>query len=193
MLLPLIRSDALGAILAELLLDPTRELSVAEVSRRTGVHPSVAQKEVARLVAASVLLSRRQGNNRLVRANTEHPLFGPVAEIVAATYGPVPVLRELLAEVDGVEEAYVYGSWAARRQGSAGGPPRDIDVLIVGPVDVADVSEVSTEARQRTGVEVNVHRVSRDSWSSPDSNPFLETVRSRPMVSLMDEGAPNDA
>lgn len=189
MLLPLIRSDAVGAILAELLIDPTRELSVAEVSRRTGVHPSVAQKEVARLVAAAMLSARAQGNNRLVRANTEHPLFGPVAEIITATYGPVPVLRELLAPVDGVEEAYVFGSWAARRRGTPGGPPQDVDVLVVGPVDVADVAEVSTEARDRTGVEINLHRVSRASWDAPDGNPFLETVRSRPMMSLVDKGA----
>jgi hypothetical protein len=65
-------------------------------------------------VEDEVLLDRREGNNRLVHANTAHPLVEPMRWIVAATSGPVPVLRELIDGVPGVQEAYVYGSWARR-------------------------------------------------------------------------------
>ncbi|MDJ0355109.1 hypothetical protein [Paenarthrobacter sp. PH39-S1] len=46
-----------------------------------------------------------------------------MAEIITDTYGPRPVLEDLLAEVDGIEAAYIYGSWAARRTGTPGPPP----------------------------------------------------------------------
>jgi hypothetical protein len=98
-LTPFVRSDAVGAILAEAFLRPGAECTLAQLARRTGVLPAVVHKEVTRLVQSGVLLDRREGNNRLVRVNESHPLFEPMREIIAATHGPIPVLRELLAGV----------------------------------------------------------------------------------------------
>lgn len=81
MLTRFLRSDARGAVLAETLLDPATELTISEVARRAGVLPAVARREISRLVDADVLRDRREGNNRLVRANTEHPL---AAELLVA-------------------------------------------------------------------------------------------------------------
>ena len=115
MLTPFLHSDAQGAIMAETLLDAAAELTIAEIGRRAGVLPAVAHREVPRLIDADVLRDRREGNNRLVRANTGHPLWPLMSQIVTETYGPVPVLHNLLAEVPGIRQAYIYGSWAARR------------------------------------------------------------------------------
>lgn len=189
-LTPFVRSDALGAILAELFLRPDEELSISELARRADVSVPLAHKEVARLVDAGVLVDRREGNSRLVRAGTAHPLFAPMAEIVAASYGPVPVLRELLAGVPGVDLAFVYGSWAARRTGRPGKFPRDVDVLVVGTASRAALADVAGSARRSLDMEVNIHRVDAASWAQPEGNAFLETVLSRPRVALTaSEGA----
>lgn len=74
-----------------------------------------AYREVSRLIGADVLRDRREGNNRLVGANTEDPLWPFMSQIVA--YGPAPLLRTLLAELPGIRAAYSYGSWAGRRAG----------------------------------------------------------------------------
>ena len=183
-LTPFVRSDAVGAILAETYLHPDQELTIAEVARRADVLPAVAHREIGRLVDAGVLVDRREGNNRLVRVNPEHPLYAPMREIIEATYGPVPVLRALLWDAAGVDEAYVYGSWAARRVGEPGPPPRDIDVLAVGTMSLDDVVAVQDAARQQLRIDVNVHRVTPESWARPEDNPFLATVRSRPLIAL---------
>jgi predicted nucleotidyltransferase len=185
---PFVRSDALGSVLAETLLRPDTELSITDLARRAGIGVSLAHKEVGRLVEEDVLRDRREGNSRLVRANAEHPLFEPMSRIVAATYGPVPVLRELLGEIDGVQEAYLYGSWAARRSGEPGRFPRDVDVLVVGTATRSALAEVGATARERLGVEVNVHRTDAHSWAHPEGNPFLETVSARPRVTLVEAG-----
>lgn len=186
MLSPFIRSDALGALLAELFLHPDAELSISELARRAGVGVSLAHKEVGRLLQDDVVRDRRDGNNRLVRVNPEHPLFEPMREIVAAAYGPVPVLRELLDGVDGVQEAHLYGSWAARRSGEPGRFPRDVDVLVVGTTARSTLAELGAAARERLGVEVNVHRTDPGSWARPDGNPFLETVLARPRLTVVE-------
>ena len=184
MLTPFVRSDAVGAILSEAFLHPDDELSISEVARRAGVLPAVAHREIGRLVEASVFRDRRDGNNRLVTVNRDHPLYVPMNEIIQAAYGPVPTLRELLDGEPGIQEAFIYGSWAARRSGQPGAFPNDIDVMVVGDIDVDTLVNVETAARERLGVVVNVHRVSVQAWHHRDGNPFLETVASRPRIPL---------
>jgi hypothetical protein len=165
------------------MLDPTVELTFATVARRAGVLPAVAHRELTRLIEADVLRDRRDGNNRLVRANTEHPLWSLMSQLVTETYGPVPVLRGLLADVSGVIESYLYGSWAARRAGQAGPPPRDLDVLVVGTASRTVLLDVAEAARETLHIEVNIHRTSAEAWAAR-TDPFLATVASRPKVQL---------
>ena len=127
---------------------------------------------------------RREGNNRLVSVEPSHPLYAPMSEIVAAAYGPVPVLRELVAEATAVEEAFIYGSLAARRQGQPGWFPRDVDVMVVGELELEDLMAIQARAKQRLGMEVNIHRTTALDWRRRTDNPFLAEVASRQIVEL---------
>jgi len=177
-----------GSILAESYLHPDQELTLAEITRRTGLASAVVHKEVSRLVDGAVLTDRRNGNNRLVRANVNHPLFAPMSQIIASTYGPLPVLRDLLTPIGAVDSAFIYGSWAARRSGETGLPPRDVDVMVVGDMSVDDLIEVQDLARNRLGLEVNIHRTTSAAWQARDQDPFLAEVASRPTVWLVERG-----
>lgn len=179
-LLPLLRSPLLGELLAWLYLHPEDRYSVTELARRLGVSQSTVSREVDRLVEAELLLDERRGNLRLLRANEDNPLAQALGDLVALTYGPAAVLGELLAAVKGVDQAYVYGSWAARYAGEAGPPPRDIDVLIVGSADEDDLADAARAAESRLGREVNVHRVSARAWRASE-DPFVISVRARPL------------
>lgn len=108
--------------------------------------------------------------------------------MLALTYGPAAVLADLLPSLDGVDEAYIYGSWAARQAGEAGPPPRDVDVLVVGDADEDDLADVALAAERRLGREVNIHRVSAKTWRSPGGDPFLTSVRSRPLYPIVEHG-----
>ncbi len=184
-LTPFVRSDAVGAILAELLAHPDQELSLAELGRRTGASGPVVHREVGRLVESGVLRDRQDGRNRLVRADDRHPLFALMSDLIAATYGPVPVLRELFADLDGVERLTIYGSWAARRAGEGGAFPNDLDVLVVGTAPRRHLAALATEASERLGLPVNVTRLSLEEWTATEASPFIATIRSRPHVDVL--------
>lgn len=183
-LLPLLRSAFVGELLAWLYLHPEGEFSATELAERMGVSQSTASREADRLTAAGLVEERRSGNQRLLRANLDTPVAGPLAELLAVTYGPVAVLGELLAAVPGVQEAYVYGSWAARYRGEPGRVPRDVDVLVVGDADEDALFEVGRSAERVLGREVNVRRVGARTWRADEDDPFLASVRSRPLVRL---------
>lgn len=191
-LLPLLRSQVQGDVLATVYLSPEAEFSVTELARRAGVSVKAAAHEVARLVDAGLLADRRAGNLRLVRRGPETPVTRPLTDLLAVTYGAVPVLADALSDVPGVEAAYIYGSWAARYSGEPGPVPGDVDVLVVGTADLDTLDEIAREAGRRLDREVSIHRVSSAYWAKPPANDaFLASVRSRPLVELelIDGGA----
>jgi DNA-binding transcriptional ArsR family regulator len=183
-LLPLLRSPFQGELLAWLFLHPEDEASLTDLARRFQVSESTVSREASRLRAADLIGERRAGNLRLVRANTETVIARPLTELLALTYGPKAVLGELLPRVNGVAEAYIYGSWAARYRGEPGPVPKDVDVLVVGTADEDDLYEVARTAERALGREVNIRRVSAGAWAEPGDDPFLAAVRERPLVRL---------
>lgn len=182
-LAPLLRSDAQGELLALLLLHPEAEYTLTEVARRVGVSLPTVHAEVARLVAGGLVTDRRVGQARLVRAATAHVLFRPLAELLELTYGPIAVLPDVLAGVGGVREAYLYGSWAARRAGEPGDAPRDLDVVVVGSPPREVLLEVGEQASRRLHREVNVIRVAPKVWDAGE-DPFVRTLKSRPLIPI---------
>ncbi|RYJ24648.1 hypothetical protein CU044_4559 [Streptomyces sp. L-9-10] len=111
-------------------------------------------------------------------------MYRPLSELMSVSFGPVPVLTDALAGLEGVERAYIYGSWAARYNGEPGLPPADVDVLVVGAPDADAIFDLAEEASRRLRREVNVHRVSAAAWEARTDDPFLTSVRGRPLVRL---------
>jgi hypothetical protein len=184
-LLPLLRSRAQGDLLALLYLHPDREYSLTEAAALIGVSVKTVHAEASRLVAAGFLADRRQGNVRLLRAVTGMPVSRPLTDLLAVTYGPLPVLTDLLAGQPGVQAAFIYGSWAARYRGEPGPVPGDVDVLVVGTADRDDLDDVARAAQERLGRPVDVRRVSPADWAQAEpGGAFLQSVRQRPLVEL---------
>ena len=189
-LLPLLRSPLLGEMLAWVFLHPENSYSVTELADRFKVSQSTVSREADRLAESGLVTEERRGNLRLLRAELSNPLARPLTELLALTYGPAAVLADLLPPIDGIVEAYIYGSWAARYAGEAGPPPRDVEVLVVGDADDDDLADAARAAERRLAREVNIHRLSVDSWRSGD-DPFLASVRTRPLYSVIAPGDPS--
>jgi DNA-binding transcriptional ArsR family regulator len=183
-LLPLLRSPFQGDLLAWLFLHPEDEYSTTDLANRFRVSPATASREADRLVEGNLISERRTGNLRLLRARVDTIVARPLTDLLAVTYGPSAVLSALLSGLAGIEEAHIYGSWAARYQGQPGPIPRDVDVLVVGDVDDDDLYDAARKAEQQLGREINIHRVTPEAWRGADADPFLDSVRSGPLVPL---------
>lgn len=180
LLAPIFRSDGQARLLSTLLLTGD-ELSVTDL--RAGLAYPTAHREVARLVDAGILSERQVGRTRLIRANDESALVDPLREILTVATGPVVVLAQELGRIDGIESAFLHGSFAARMLGEAGPAPRDIDVMVLGEPDVDAVYEACTR------VEAEVHRPVNPTILTPEefaaSSGFLDNVRSGPTVAVI--------
>lgn len=184
-LLPLLRSRVQGDLLALLYLHPDRDYSMTEAAALIGASVKAVHTEASRLIAAGFVRDSRRGNVHLLRAVTDTPVSRPLTDLLAVTYGPLPVLNDLLANVEGITDAFIYGSWAARYLGEPGPVPGDVDVLVVGTADPDDLDEIARGAQNRLGRPVDIRRIRPAAWASPDpADPFLASVRERPLVQL---------
>jgi DNA-binding transcriptional ArsR family regulator len=185
-LAPILRSDVQGRILAELLIDPSRELSPSDLARRVGVSSSTVSREIDRAEVARIVASRRVGNVRLVRADTDNPLHLPLKQLVLASYGAPAVIADEFGAIKGIEHLYLFGSWAARYAGQPGPAPRDIDVLVIGRPDREQVYEAAERAERRLTLVVQVAFRTPRQWAE-EKDPFIHEVKSRPLVLVLSQ------
>lgn len=183
-LLPILRSQLQGELLALLYLHPAVEYSLSDVARHIGASVRAVHHEVERLTATGFVQERRLGNMRLIKA-AETRMSRPLTELLALTYGPLAVLPDELADVDGIQKAFVFGSWARRYAGEAGPPPADVDVLVVGSADLDDLDEAARRAEKVLHSPVHITRVLPARWDGEaDDDGFLADVRRKPRVPI---------
>jgi DNA-binding transcriptional ArsR family regulator len=183
-LLPILRSQQQGEILALLLGDPELELSLTEIGARTGTPHASVYREIERAEQAGLVTTRKVGNTRLVRANTASPYYAGLAEVLTRAFGVPAVLAQALQPVNGIAAAYIYGSWAARHEGQTGQRPvGDIDVLILGEPDRDQLYVALSGAEERLGRPVQA-TIRNTNWLETGSGAFHDTVVSRPLLGL---------
>ena len=165
-LFPHVRAELLRLLFA----DGSRELHLRELVRQSGLTLGTVQTEMEKLLSAGLLLDRRDGNRRYVRANAAHPLFSDLHNLVLKTSGLRDVLAEALSSLDGVRLALVFGSIAA---GTAK-PDSDIDLLVIGDVGLRALAPRLRPAAERLGREINPVTMSAATFARERAtNPLL--------------------
>lgn len=177
---PIFRSRITCAVLTHTYVGDA-ENSVGELAEAAGTDSGTMAREVSRLEQAGVLSSRHVGRTKLVRANQTAPFYGPLRDLVTIILGPAQVLAEELSHLNGIEEAAVFGSWAARMRGEPGPAPVDIDLLVIGRPDRDDLHEATARARSRLAREVNTVVITRARWEANEDG-FIRELHNRPQV-----------
>lgn len=182
-LLPIFRSQSQLRLLGYLFVHTDSEISIGELERRTGIPQQTISREVDRLAQAGLLAVRSLGRMRLVAANPGSPYFAELQGLLLKATGPALLLSEALAEVRGIREAHIFGSWARRYRGEPGPTPADVDLVVVGDADPEAVETLSVEVGRRLGLEVNPVVLSEREWDDADSG-FLRQLHEGPLVQV---------
>lgn len=183
-LLPILRSQAQARLLTTLLLDPEQTWTVSSLSRRADVSQPTATREVQRLERAGLVVVSGNRSARSISVDAGSPYYPELASLVLKAFGPGRVIADALAGVDGVEEAWLFGSWARRYLGEPGGSPVDIDLLVVGEPDLDALATETTRAGTTLGRPVGATVLSRAEWTDASTG-FVRAVRDGARVQVM--------
>ncbi len=183
LLLPLFRSEAQARLLARIYLETDRPAPLAEIAAELGLDRAGVKREVDRLEQAGLVNTHRVGRQRLVRPNVESPYYADLFGLLMTAFGPATVVGPALAGIDGIQHAFLFGSWAARYSGEQGVAPDDIDVLVVGTPDRGEVYRAASALSDVLNREVNPTIVSADRWEASEEG-FIRDVKRSPLVPL---------
>ena len=149
-------------VLGLLLLHPGESYHVREVARLTGTVAGTLHKELSTLAKAGILNVQSRGNQKLYTANRDCPVFEELASIFRKTSGMVDVLAAALMPLEGqIESACVFGS-VARGQETTNS---DVDILLIGSVNFADVAKVLFPCHEVLGREINPKVYGKGEWA----------------------------
>lgn len=176
-------------VLAQLLLHPGESLHVRELARLTGRAPGTLLRELNQLAEAGILTRTPVGNQVHFSADEACPIFKELRAIVRKTAGVVDVLRAALEPLaPRIRVAFVYGSLARgdERRGS------DVDLLVVGGVDFADLVGALQPAQRTLRREINPNLIGEAEWGKRMAvgEPFLSRVMQGSKLFVV--GGPDD-
>ncbi len=130
------------------------------------------------------LAERLSIDQKYFQLNREYPLFDEVRKIVAKTIGAAPVIAQSLKRIEGIDKAYLYGSFASNQQDAAS----DIDVLVIGSPREEALAQAVRRLERQLGREVNYTVLAPKEFESRRArkDAFLENVWHNKRVSLID-------
>ena len=175
-------SEVRRQILAAFYAGPGLVTHPRELARRLG-HPSqVVGRELQRLEEAGILASGNIGRARRYRVNAASPIAADVRGLVLRTIGAEALIRAALGGVAGIEEAWIFGSHARGTERSSS----DIDLLLIGPVDRAALSERLVQVEQELGRDVNTVVYTRSELADLEAagDPFALDVLAGPRTRI---------
>jgi predicted nucleotidyltransferase len=178
--LPIFRSPEQERLLGELFVFADGPISLSELAARAGTSLGGTHKEVERLEASGLVRSTASGRNRLIEADRSSPVYQEVRGLLLKTLGPEPLLRSAFSDINGIEDAFIYGSWADPSRPSAA----DIDVLVVGDPEVSAVYDAASDVERVVGRPINVTIRSPAEWAEADGG-FERAVRSGARIELL--------
>jgi len=184
-----LRSKARQRLLAYYFTNPTARHHLRDLAERLRIDPSNLSKELGRLERDGLFQSEVVGRQKYFQLNREYPLFDEVRKIVAKTIGAAPVIAQSLKKIEGIDEAYLYGSFASNQQDAAS----DIDVIVIGSPREEDLAQALGRLERQLGREISYTVLTRkEFWSRrARKDAFLEDVWNNkriPLVGSNEEG-----
>ena len=156
----LLGSRVRAVLLGKFMTRPREQLYARQLSRETGLGLYSIQTELARWERLGIVTAKRVGKEKLYQVNHGHYLYPELQRIVYKTVALGDALREVLANVKGIECAFIYGSVAKGSEKETS----DIDLFILGRPDHPRLSSVLSDVENRVGREVSVVTMAPDEW-----------------------------
>jgi len=178
-----LRSDARRRLLAYYFTNPTSRHHLRDLAERLSTDPSNLSKELRRLEREGLFRSEISGRQKYFQLNREYSLFDEVRRIVGKTIGAVGVIRGCLKKIGGIDEAYLYGSFAKNQQDAAS----DVDVLVIGAPREEILAQAVRKLERQLGREINYTVLTPKEFASRRArkDAFLENVWHNKRVSLI--------
>lgn len=176
-------SLAMARLVVFFLVHPGERAHLRELMRRTRLPSASLQTELRRLAETGALVREEDGGRAVFFARDEHPAWRAWILLLRSCAHPADVLREALADADGLDAAFVFGSVAA----GGAAAHSDVDVFLVGDRGSRErAGRLLSEASLLVGRDIGVAGYERAELDSrvATGNRFVREVMRSPRIWL---------
>jgi predicted nucleotidyltransferase len=170
-------------VLTLFLTHPEEHFYARELAQRTGEHYSAVWQELGNLERIGLLMSEQGANVKYYRVNSSFPIYSDLRRIILKTTGLGDALRQGLSRLGPIEAAFIYGSTASGEEDSLS----DIDVMVVGNVDLTALSSVIAQLEETLEREINYVAITREELEArlAAGEPFVQNMLDGPKIMLI--------
>lgn len=143
-----------------------------EIVRRLGEDKRNLAKKVKEFESLGLLKCETKGNLKIYTINKKFSLYKEYKKIVQQTAGIENELKDLLSKVRGIEEAFIFGSYAENKMDGLS----DIDVMVIGEHNTIDLHKALSGVQKKIDREINVMSMSSEEAGKKRKDPFLSKV-----------------
>ena len=139
-----------------------------------------------KLESTGLFLSENKGNLAYYYLNKSYPLFKELKSIIFKTSGASKMLQNILVKFDGIDRAFIYGSFAKGEERE----DSDIDLLIIGKVDEDKLVEVISKLERKLQREINYSIYVKEDFNKKkkEGNSFiLDILKEKKIFLIGDE------
>jgi predicted nucleotidyltransferase len=162
---------------------PEKKYYIRQLARMFNQPAAYVRRELLRLEKEGLFTSEFVGKERFFALNKKHYLYLEIKKIISKTIGIEGALRQDLAKIKGIKEAYLFGSYAKDRLG----PESDIDVLIIGSADPEKIIKKVVSWQKKFKREFNVIDMSEAEFKKRKRNKdeLLLNILSSKLIKLL--------
>jgi predicted nucleotidyltransferase len=173
-------------LLALYFTNPDKKYYLRELERILKFSVGNISRELIKLEKTGLFLSESKGNLVYYYLSKSYPLFEELKSIIFKTSGAPKMLQNILEKINGISQAFIYGSFAKgeEREGS------DIDLLIIGKADEDKLIEEIDKLERKLQREINYAIYGKEDFNKKkkEGNPFiLDILKEKKIFLIGDE------
>jgi len=146
-----LRSEITKKLLNYFFINPHESLYINELSRKFNFDKRNLVKKLKELEKEGILKSQVRGNLKLYSINKSYPLYKEYKRIIFKTIGLEDKLKRVLKDVDGVKQAFIYGSYAKDKMDTHS----DVDLLVIGYHEIVLLQRKLNSLQKEIDREIN--------------------------------------
>ena len=151
MLNSLITSQTRIRLLLKFFLNPDTRGYLRQLSAEFGESTNGIRVELNKLAEAQILSVSNEGRNKVYNANTHHPLFTEIRNIVLKSTGIDSVINNIIKKVGALKLAFIRGDYARGKDSGL------IDLVLVGKdLNSREIERVRAKTEKLIERKINI-------------------------------------
>lgn len=164
-------------------LNEDKKIYINELARLIEEEAKNVYRILLRLEKSGILVSEFKGKERYFFTNKKNSIYNEYKAVFLKTAGFENLLKKTVKRIDGIKEAYIYGSYPNKSYDANS----DIDLLLVGELNLLTSERAIHKIQKNIGREINVVNMTSAEFNrkKKEGNQLIKSIFGHKTIKLL--------